>query len=233
MIRIDNKALKAFSAKLEIINHKAIPFAVRNTLNVAAFETQKEARAGIGKKMILRNKFTTRSILVNKVKGLRAGAMQSSVGSTQSYMVDQEFGGTRRKNGKRGVPLATGYASGEGDISSPRKRLPRLANTLRRIRLTRRSNKGKTRRQRNLITVRQAAKSSNRFIFLNTGRSKGIYRVLGGKRKPRIKMVFNLSHESVRIPRNPWLAPAVAKVTKKIANIHFRSLRFQLNRLRL
>ena len=58
MITISLKAVKELEARLGEIKRFAVPFAIRNTMNVAAFAAQKEARANIERNMITRNKFT-------------------------------------------------------------------------------------------------------------------------------------------------------------------------------
>lgn len=231
MIKINLKQVKEMEARLGEMKSIAVPFAVRSTMNAAAFQAQTVARRGIKRNMILRNKFSVRSIQVEATKDLKRP--EAVIGSVAKYMSDQEFGTTKSKKGKVGVPLTTSYASGEGQGTQPRKKLARKPNQLRNIMLRKSSRRrGKTRKQRNLIAVREAAGSTNKLVYLRTGRTKAIFRVLGGKRRPRLKMLYNLKHQSVRIPRNPWLRPAVLKVGKRLPQIHFLSLQFQFRKLR-
>ena len=237
MIRIDLKQIKQLEADLAALNRVGVHIAHRNTLNVAAFQARTEAKINIEKKMITRNKFTSRSVLVNRAT---RAAPFSVVGSTLSYMKTQEFGGIKRSKGKHGTPIATGYASGEGDTKTPRKRLPRAPNTLRRIKLKRGARKG-NRKQRNAAAIRIAAKSSSKMVYLKTNKTEGIFKVLGGGGKPRkrggkaktrLRMVWSLKHKTVTIPRNPWLRPAAVKVGKRLPEIHKKSLDFQFARLK-
>jgi hypothetical protein len=100
------------------------------------------------------------------------------------------------------------------------------------IALAKRSRVKGTKRQRNLVAIKQAAGSGEKYVFLDLGRSRGIFKVVGGKRKPKINMVWDMSRRSVVIKRNPTMAPAVA-TTVKGAPVHYRkALVFQLRRLR-
>lgn len=217
-------------ARLGDMKKIAVPFAQRNTLNQAAFQAQKGARRGIKRNMIVRDKFTTRSVQVETARDLKRP--EAVVGSVAKYMSDQEFGSVKSKKGKEGTPIATSFSSGEGRGTRPRMKLPKKPNRLRIIQL-KRKGKGKNRRQRNLVKVRQAAASSNKIVYLQTARSKGIYRVTGGKRKPKVEMLHNLSHTSVKIKPNPWLRPSVLKVGRRLPQIHFLSLQFQFRKLKL
>ena len=143
---------------------KAYPFATKDTLNRAAFFAQDAARKIIDKKMIERNKFTRQSIRVNKATGLNIPRQHAIVGSTASYMEDQEFGGIKRTGGKEGVALSTSWSAGQGLNTQPRTRLARKPNKLRNIILKKRRRKGANRKQSNLIAIKQAASSGSKYV---------------------------------------------------------------------
>jgi hypothetical protein len=161
-------------------------------------------------------------------------------GSTEGYMEDQEFGGTKSKGGKKGVPIPTSYASGEGENAQPRRRLPRKPNTLRNIRLQGNKKKRipKHDNQALLFKVQDAVESGKRMIYHDFGGRDGILRVLGGRKGfkrgwpkgAQLKMVHDMTEDSVAIPSKPWLAPAVVKTEKFIFNIYSDSLIFQLKK---
>ena len=232
MIRVDTKDIKEMEADLKTFARKAYPFATKNTVNTAAFRTQKIARNDIQSDLTLRNRFTVQSVQVEQSRTLQVSRQAAIVGSTADYMEDQEFGGIKARKGKQGVAIPTGYSAGQ-EGAEPRTRLPRKANKLASIQLSKRKGRKMSRAQRNLVAVKVAAASSNKYIFMDLGKRKGIFRVLGGKRNPRVKMVHDLSEQAVTIPRNPWLGPAVDQVEQEIPDIYRRSLRFQLKRLNL
>ena len=227
MLDIGLEKVKIYEQQLEQMP-KALHFAERNTLNDLAFETRREAQENIREQMTLRNKWTERSVMVQRAKRLSDPAI---VGSAMSYMYTQEFGGTKTRKGQKGVPLATGYASGEGETSGPRKRLPRGRNKLAKIRLRQSGGGGMSRRQRNLVAIREAAKSGRREVYIDTGRKQFIARVTGGKRSPRLRMIYDLSRRSVEIPANPWLLPATNTALRKRNRLYANNLRYQLKRL--
>ncbi len=227
------KGIVKFELELDRFNKRALPFATRNTINELGFAAQRLSIERIKTSLINRNKWTVQSIRVQKTKSLDINTQQSVVGSTADYMEVQEFGGVKVKRGKEGIPIATSYAAGLSQDTRPRTRLPTRANKLRNITLTTKSTKWHSRKQRNFVEIKKAAASGRKFLFLNLGTRQGIFRVIGGKKKPRIKMIYDLSHQSVRIPRKPWLFPSVKKTQELMPQIHLKSLQFQIDRLRL
>lgn len=237
MFNIDNKSIKRLEADLKAFAHRALPFATKSTLNMAAFDAQKEARATVSAKMVERNKFTRQSIRVDQAKTLNVRRQESAVGSIAEYMADQEFGGVKASKGKHGVAIATSFSAGQQG-QRPRTRLPRKPNKLANIRLKRGKRTPANKRQRTLFAVQDAVSSGNRTVFLDLGRTKGIFRVVGGRKGfkrgwpkgARLKMLHDMSNKSVRIPRNPWLAPATKRTEKKIPGFYRKAIIFQLKR---
>ena len=229
MFKLNDRDIQEFEKDLKTFADRAYPFATKATLNRGAFETQKIARKDIRVKMVTRNKFTEQSVQVEQARTLNVNRQAATVGSIADYMEKQEFGGMERRGGSEGVAIATGYSAGQ-EGQQPRTRVPRKGNKLQNIRLQNRRTKGKTRQQRNLIAIQQAATTSNKFVFLDLGRRKGIFKVTGGKRNPRIKMVHDLTRQTIRIPRNPWLKPAVDRVQVLMPGFYKDALIFQLKR---
>jgi hypothetical protein len=232
MFEIESDNIRKLERDLETFAARSLPFATRKTLNDAAFAAQKIARADVRTSMVNRNRFTEQSIRTEQAKTLNIRNQASIVGSIAEYMEDQEFGATKGKRGRHGVAIATSYAAGQGENAQPRTRFPRKANSMPNIQLKNRRRKG-TKKQRNIIAIKQAAESGQKFVFLDLGRTKGIFRVVGGKRRPKIKMVYSLSRESVVIPRNPWLKPSFEEATRMIPAFYADALRFQLRRQNL
>lgn len=233
MIKIDDRDIKRLEGDLKAFAHRAYPFATKATVNSSAFHAQKEAKEEIGRKMITRNQFSKRSVLVNKTNTLNVNRQAAVVGSIAPYMEDQEFGGTKHKKGKRGLDLPTSASTSQGKGAKPRIRLPTKPNKLENIILKRNGNKARSKKQRNAISIRQAAKSGRKYIFMDLGRKQGIFKIIGGKKISRIDMVHDFSEQSVRVPKNPWLLPAVKRTQKHIPEIYKDALIFQLKRNRL
>lgn len=232
-MRIDDRELKELERDLKTFGSRAFPYATRNTINSAAFAAREEWQGEIRSAFITRNKYTERSVLVDRAKTLDVRRQSATVGSTADYMETQEFGGTERSDGGGNVALPTGYSANQ-EGKPTRTRLPTRANRMANIQLRQRYRKnGKNRAQRNRVTVLSAAKKREKFVYMDLGRRRGIFRVTGGVRRPRVKMVHDLTEKSYQIPKTPTLAPAIEAAQKKIPALYASSLRFQLRRLGL
>ena len=230
MFSIDDKNIRRLESELKTFAAKAYPFAARNTVNRAALQARSEWQHQIDDKLVQRNKFTRNSIRVETTRTLNVRKQAAVVGSVAPYMDETEFGATETAKGKSGVPIATGYSAGQQGQAS-RTRLPRKANKLANIRLKReRVSDAKSKIQENFIRVKQAAEAGTKYVYLDLRRGPAIFRVLGSKKRPRIRMVHDLSRESVQIPATPTLAPAVAAARKATPLLYRAALTEQLRR---
>lgn len=236
-ITMDDRQLKAFEKALRAFP-RAHALAVRGMLNTAAFQARREWQKNIKARMVVRarGKFgAVGSIRVDRARGGAPTGGRSVVGSIAPYMSDQEFGGTRRAGGKRGVPIPSRFASGEGRGRSPRKRLVRESRSLRAIRLSRRRNKGGAtalnRNRRAMIAIKVAQKAGTEFVFLDLQRAPGIYRVPQGR--GRLELVHETQRSVINIPKNPTLLPAIKTVRPRMPGIYKAELRRQLVRRRI
>jgi len=230
MFNVRDEAIRQMESDLKTFAARAFPFATKNTVNQGAFRARTYAQENIDQNMTTRNKFTRNSIRVEQTRELTVSRQAAVVGSIADYLADQEFGATKSASGSEGVALPTAYSAGQGEGARPRTRLPRKPNKMSNIQLRNRTQSGASRKQKNLIAIKGAAASGRKFVFLNLGRTKGIFKVMGGRKRPRIKMIYDLSRPSVVIPRNPWLAPAFERARADLPDIHLRSLTFQVRR---
>lgn len=227
-IDFEMRDLQRWNDALERFARRGIPFVARNTLNSAAFLGRKIwVEGALPSELTLRNKWTARSIRVKKARGRDVRRMESKLGSLADYMRVQELGGVERKTGTHGVAIPTSVASGEGRGKQTRQRLVRRPNRLPNISLGQRPRAGMSRQQRNLVAVKMAVATKRRFVFLDLGRRKGIYRVRGGRR-PRIDLIWDLTHPSVRIPPSATLQKTLAVVTPQIPGLAKRAMLQQL-----
>jgi len=230
MIDVKTKQLRQMERDLKLFNARALPYATRQTVNSLAFAARKDWQGEMAEAFTLRNQWTQRSVRVEQTRTLDIRRQESVVGSMAGYLEDQESGATLQAQGQEGRAIPTPYSSGEGMAARPRKRVPRRPNRMKSIDLSNRRVRAASRAQRNYLLVRQAAESGRRFIYMETDRVKGIFRVIGGKRRPRVRLVHNMSHQSVRIPRTPTLQPALEKTQPKADVLYRKALRFQLRR---
>lgn len=231
MLTVDYTKLRKLETALKGVREQALPFATRFSLNETAFQArgyiQQEART----KLTLRNKFTERSIMVDKTTTLNISKQQAIVGTTAEHMPKLEFGETKIKKGTEGIPMATSYSSGEGLNNQPRKRLPRSPNRMKNIQLRTNKKKGRSKKQQSFVAVRMAKKTGRKFVFLDldNGR-KGIFRVVGSKNRPEIKMVHDLSKSSATIAPRPMFGPGSDRAFERMPQNYERALVFQLRR---
>ena len=129
--------------------------------------------------------------------------------------------------------MTTSYASGEGDTARPRRRLARRANSLRMIKLKNTHIKAHSRKQLSFLRVREAIASGTRFVFLDLGRTKGIFRIVGRGKGARIRLVQDMSRRSTLVRPRPWLGPAVDKTQKIMPELFIQSLQQQVDRQRI
>ena len=230
MITVDTDRLKQFESDLKTFAERAYPFATKFTVNSAAFEARARVQAGMRKNMILRNKFTLNSVRVETTRTLKVSRQEAVMGTVAPYMEDQEFGATKTKGGKVGVSIPTTTASGEGRGAQPRRRVARGANKQSKIRLRHSQVKATTKKQAIFIKIKLAAESGIKYTFLDFEHHPGIYKITGGKKRPKINLIHDMSKKSVRIPRLPIFAPATIATQKRIPSIYEQALIFQLKR---
>lgn len=226
-ITMQSPDIVRFERDLKTFKRRAYPFATKSTVNSAAFDAQINYRANANKRLVLRNTFTRQSIRVNMAKGLKVSQQAAHVGSIAPYMAKQEFGGTVTGGGAS-QPIATSAAASQGRQVRPRTKLPTKRNLRRNIQLLK-ARRGANRKQRNAIAVRQAAKGGG-VVYLDTGKSKGLFRVKGRGKHLKIDMVWSLTRKSVKITARPLLAPAVIETQRQIPRFYREALVFQLKK---
>lgn len=204
-----------------------VPYATRNTLTRSAFVARSEWTRQLFFQMTLRNRYTERSLRVEPARGTNVASMEAKVGSVAEYMARREEGAIELPKRGSHVPIATPVASGEGR-GRERMRLVRSQSKLANISLNARI--GATKKQRNAIAIDMARRSGKRFAFIEGERASGIVRVGGGKRRPRIDMVWNLSKSAVRVPPFPTLQMALERTKDHVEDIAVRALLEQIDR---
>lgn len=233
MITFDSREIRKFEKDLRTLNKRAIPFAIKSAINGTAFKHREIWQGNIRADLVTRNKFTVGSIRVKQATTTNIARMQSETGSIAPYMFNTEFGGTEVASGKVGTPIATSYSARQGMKRQPRTRLSTGANKRKNIELKKPKSLAKSRKARVAAAINQAAASGSRYVFLDLGRRKGIFKVVGSKKRPKIKMLWDLTRKSVFIPAHPTLRPATDAVRAFTPGLYLEALKFQRNRLGL
>jgi hypothetical protein len=229
MIYVTLTDIPKLERDLKEFRSRAYPFVTKQTLNKTAFVAMKISQSRVRRDMTLRNKWTTKSIRFEKTNTLRVSDQVSRVGSVEAYMEDQEFGGVKRGRGRVGVPIPTGDASGEGNTRD-RQRLPMKKYRVGNIRLARNKIRAKSKSQENVIKVKQAIRTKQRIVYMDLGARKGLFRIMGTKRSPKVRMIQDLSKKSVIIKPDPWLRPSMIEAGKQMPAIYLKALVFQTKR---
>lgn len=215
---IDTRDMRHLERGLGDLSRNGVAFAQRNTINDLAFDTQRRARENIRNNYINRNTWTVRSVRVDKARTTRDSA---EVGSTERYMADQEFGAVRHTN----TNIATRAASGEGTGTGVRRRVVRRANRMDRIaRQVKRNKNMSSQAITNYVALKEAKADGRKFVYQSRGKRKGIYKVFGTKRKPKSRMVQDLSRKVAVVPKREWLGPTAEGMARRVEQFHSNNL---------
>lgn len=238
MIRVDLGDFKRLEKSLGAFAKKAGPYASREALNKTAFDARADIQSRIGDQLTERNQFTRRSIRVDRTRSLEITTQKATTGSVAEYFDELEEGQRKTpKSGSKSVPLATAYAAGQRGI---RTRMPTRRNAMRNLTLRQKALVAKNPKQRNVLLVQDAVNSGRRLLYLELGKTKGIFRVVGGKahatkrgwpRGARLKMIYNLSKTSTPRPKQAIFAGMARDIGPVLERNYQRAIDFQLKRL--
>lgn len=229
---MDTRPLIQLENDLDRFGKHAMPYAVRDTLNTAAYKAADLAKKDLGRHFTQRNSWTKRSISFNKTFARDIDTMESEMGSTLKYMRLQQEGFTQRKSGRHGVAIPTAAAAGQGTVRRRTRRLKKV-NWLSQAKLNKDQHDypygGKT-----SALVRQAVATGRRVIFIEKrddkwGRATGFYRVVGGRKKKvnrswpkgaKLQLIYQVEKSSVRTEPHKWMDSPVKLVMKKLDKIY-------------
>jgi hypothetical protein len=223
------RGAKEMVRDLQRMREKAVPFAIRNSLNTAAFETRKIWQSEIRKTFTNRNQYTVRSVRVEQAS---TTTLEAKVGSVAEYMGTQEQGGTVK--GKSGHIKAIPTAKAAGQAGGARTRLVSARYYLGAIQVAHVALRG-GRRQQNAIAIAVARKQGKKVVLLTRpGGAKGLF-VLGAgtKRKLSARLLWDVSRRSVHVHAQPTLVRSIAAVKPKLEHMLEASITQQLQRLRI
>lgn len=218
---------RAFEARLANIRDRAIPHAVRDALNELAFVARAEWVDIIGARFTLRNRFTERSLRVTKARGTDMGSMQAVVGSTADYMRDQEQGARKGKRGKHGLAIPTPAAAGQSPKASKRTRVIRRGYYLGAMRVVDRVQGSQ--RAKNAAAIAMAKRTGG-IAYLETENNKGLYRIMGTKKRPKPRMIYSLNESSVTIEPTRTLSAAMLEANARAPAITIAAMQRQIDR---
>jgi hypothetical protein len=231
MLSIELRGLDKMQRDLETMAKRAVPQAARETLNGLAFAGRKIWQEEMRATLTLRNQYTERRALVERATGYKMREMQAVLGHTEDYMRRLEAGiGESAK--RSGVAIPTEVASGQavGSLPAGRKRAVRKSMVIRTLGKLKRQPNSIPRKARNARAVREAIKSGSKLAHLELDRRKGIYKIMGGRKRPKIRKLYDLSRRSIPLRRIPTLQRTLDKTLQQGPAIAHAALLRQLKR---
>ena len=223
MIKVELKGDKKMVADLAKMRKSAVPYAIRNALNVAAFETRAIWQREIRATFTLRNTFTVNSVRVEQAS---TSNLVSKVGSIADYMGTQEDGGTVKGKSGHIKAVPTDKARGGANTARVRSRF-----YLQAIKVAHPALRG-GRRQQNAIAVAIARKTGSKVaLLIRPNGGKGLFLLgAGTKRKLNTRLLWDVSRGSVRVKPEHTLERAIAAVKPKLEHMMAASLTQQMQR---
>jgi hypothetical protein len=231
MITVDMRGLEKYCEDLGKFAKKALPAAARGSLNTLAFDARSEWAQQVGRKFILRNRYTVNSLRIEKAQGFHVASMESKVGSVAPYMAEQEEGFTERARGKHGVAVPTSSAAGLSKRAARTKQVQQK-NYLTAIQVA--AKVRGIRQRRNAVAIRRAA-STGGVAFLDLGtKRKGLFRVKPtSKGRFTVRMIYDLSKKSLKVKATPTLHLALKVIEPRVPRIFGSELVAQAKRFRI
>jgi hypothetical protein len=232
--KIDIRGIDEMQRQLTELSKRSVPYAARETLNSLAFEGRKIWQGEMRASLTLRNQFTERRALVEPARNLRMSTMEAKLGHTEEYMRLLEEGKPERADRRwRAIPTEVAAGQAKGSLSGGRKRAVRRANIIRTLgNLKAKGFSGRSRKAQNARAVGAAIKSGKRLALLDFGRRKGIYKIMGGKRRPKVVKLYDLSRRVTPMPKIPTLQRTLDQTLQRGPAIAYEALERQLARLR-
>lgn len=206
---------KKLQRDLEKFAKRAMPYAMRDAVNTAAFEARRVWGDEIRRTFTTRNTFTAGPALrVEKARSGTGRAIEARLGSIAEYMPRQEFGATvSGRRGHKGIPGPTAAGQAAGSVRTKPVRRGFRQGGIIAIKTT----GGATRHQRNAIALARAKKAGSRFVVLERPRGgKGVFLLSGGKRRITTRLLWDVSRRSVRLSPKPTLEPTLKRIGERM-----------------
>lgn len=242
MFKIDADEVIKLTVTLEKLNRSALPSAVRNTLNNAAFETKQQIPIEGSKRFITRNKgFLKAFSTVDKASGFDIDKMRATAGINSSRgervadgLVAQEFGGSLHTS--RLVPHDEARTS-----KSHRKRL-RKKNWLSKVNAHNasgafKSHKG-TRNSKFVAAVMSTAKRGKKHMILESGGRGMLYEIKSlkssrstGRLSFKLDKLFYLKRSSeANVSGRGFIRASKDAASKKLPEFYKSNAEYQLKK---
>jgi len=219
--------LEKYTKALIRIRDKAIPFAMLNANNTLGRMLQVKWKRELQRTMTLRNTWTLRSVKLVKSRKPDINTMRTIVGSRLEYLRKNEDGGAVVGRGKHGLGVPTNKAR----TGNSYKRLVARPNRMRNIFV--KPRRGKGRKQRNAIQIREARKNRKNVAMLELSSGGfGFFKTKGSSPKSKLKMIWAINRKRIRIDSNPAMKRAVRQVLPKQGPITLAAMKREVAEVR-
>ena len=201
---------------------KANVIGIRNTLNVQAGLTRRNAIRNVQDEFILRNRFTKSQVQFEKTNSSIISTMESRAGATKKadYMKLQELGGQRPDFDGR-TAIGQKKARVGGSSRKPVSRPLYMQRVKKKIVKGPFKKNYKTSKSKMVASMAVAEKKK---LFIKRG--DNVYRVISFYRsgrnniKARLQHLYNIQTKPIHIDAEPWLLPATVKPARDGHNIY-------------
>ena len=229
--KVEFRGLDELQSQLEQLSKRSVPYAARETLNGLAFAGRKIWQEQMASSLTLRNAFTQRRALVERATGSRIEGMQATLGHTEDYMRRLEYGiGERARRGGLAIPTETAAGQASGSLPGGRKRAVRPSLVIRVLGKVKRQSRAMPRKARNARAVREAVSNGTRLAYLELDKRRGIYKIMGGRKKPTVRKLYDLTRRAVPLPRIPTLQRTLDLALLQGPDLALAALQKQLDR---
>ncbi len=219
--------------------------AIRDTLNISVANTRKNALENIKKKLTLRNQYTQRSIVYDKVSNTNdIDKMEASIGAKKDrafYLEQIEESGIRKKDYEGHKTGATGVADTNVRIGKSDSQVIDRKFFLNKIhkRLVR-ANFGGARAmaKRKVYRSKKARSVAEMIVAIRTNkyivRGRHVIQVLSLANKSdrsgirfESRYLYKLEYKPIHVKKREWLKPATEQPEKDLARVYVSQLKKQ------
>ncbi len=235
LINIDSKELIVFTNKLDKIHRAALPNAIRNTLNSAAFDVKTNTMPESADDTFVNRKpnFFKANSRVETAKGFSIKDMESVVGftsknSTSDNAVDdleeQEYGGTIE--GRSFIPMDTARGGNNSKPVRPGNRLSKVKNIVNSNTIA-----GTNPKQQFIHAVSKAGKGG---YVIGNNTKKTLFRVDDYdpvSKKFKLKALFSYSKgRDVKVKETKFMRKASLKTAEKLDDFYIKHAEKQIEK---
>lgn len=239
VLNVNTDAVVKFSLNLERLNKTSFPFAIRQTLNKAAFDVKGKSmpKVAIRNFTIRQKNFFKANSRVNLARGLKINSLRSEVGFMDrgrfnsdaiQNLKKQEFGGVIKD--RSFIPTNAARSGSSKKNVSPRNRLKRLKNVV-----DANNARGKNRRVKWIKSAIHAGKGGH---VITNFRNRAVVKIKSIKRskkgiKIKTKNIYTFEkNRDVKVKGTGFMRKATVESTKKMERWFIDEAKKQIKRFK-